>query len=312
MRCARPAAVTRSGDFADYAPEYVTPIRASYRGYDVWECPPNGQGLVPLAMLKALEGFDLSRWPALSVERCHVLSEIGRQAYADRDCFIGDPRTGTIPVEALLSDARAGKLRSRVSLERRIDGLAPFPIPEHRDTTFVAIVDAERNTVAFINSIFDDFGSGIVSPASGVIFHNRACGFTLERGHPNAIAGRKRPLNTIIPAMLTRNGRAVMPFGVTGGQFQPFGQVQLLTNIIDDGMGIQAAIDAPRIFAHGDTIQVESTVPKSVTDGLAALGHTVTTAENPLGTAQAIWIDWEAGILRGGADGRRDGLALGW
>ena len=299
-------------DFADYAPEYVTPIRASYRGYDVWECPPNGQGLVPLAMLKALEGFDLSRWPALSVERCHVLSEIGRQAYADRDSFIGDPRTGAIPVEALLSDERAEKLRRRVSLERRMDGLAPFPIPEHRDTTFVAIVDAERNTVAFINSIFDDFGCGIVSPASGVIFHNRACGFTLERGHPNAIAGRKRPLNTIIPAMLTRNGRAVMPFGVTGGQFQPFGQVQLLTSIIDDGMGIQAAIDAPRIFARGDTIQVERTVPAAVADGLAALGHTVTAAENPLGTAQAIWIDWEAGILRGGADGRRDGLAAGW
>ena len=240
------------------------------------------------------------------------LSEIGRQAYADRDSFIGDPRSGAIPIEALLSDERAEKLRRRVSLERRMDGLAPFPIPEHRDTTFVAIVDAERNTVAFINSIFDDFGCGIVSPASGVIFHNRACGFTLERGHPNAIAGRKRPLNTIIPAMLTRNGRAVMPFGVTGGQFQPFGQVQLLTGIIDDGVGIQAAIDAPRIFARGDTIQVERTVPTAVADGLAALGHTVTAAENPLGTAQAIWIDWEAGILRGGADGRRDGLAAGW
>ncbi len=134
----------------------------------------------------------------------------------------------------------------------------------------------------------------------------------LERGHPNVIAGRKRPLNTIIPAMLTRNGRAVMPFGVTGGQFQPFGQVQLVSNILDHGMSVQAAIDQPRIFAWNDAIQVEGTVPASVREGLAALGHTIVTAENPLGTAQAVWIDWESGLLRGGADGRRDGLAAGW
>jgi gamma-glutamyltranspeptidase / glutathione hydrolase len=299
-------------DFSGYAPEYVTPVSASYGGYEIWECPPNGQGLVPLVMLKALKGFDASRWTALSVERCHALAEIGRQAYADRDCFIGDPRMGAVPVAALLANERAEKMRRRVSLARRADGFAPVPIPAHRDTTFIAVVDSDRNTVAFINSIFDDFGTGIVSPRSGVIFHNRACGFVLARGHPNAIAGRKRPLNTIIPAMLTRNGRAVMPFGVTGGQFQPFGQVQLVTNILDYGMGIQAAIDHPRIFAFGDTVQVEGAVPASVRDGLAALGHKVVRAENPLGTAQAIWIDWESGLLRGGADGRRDGLAAGW
>lgn len=206
-------------DFSDYSPEYVTPISASYRGYEVWECPPNGQGIVPLIMLKALEGFDASRWAALSVERCHALSEIGRQAYADRDCFIGDPRTGAIPVAELLAEPRAEKLRRRVSFERLTEGFAPVLMPEHRHTTFVAVVDSERNTVALINSIFDDFGSGIVSPRSGVIFHNRACGFVLHPGHPNAIAGRKRPLNTIIPALVTRHGRAVMPFGVTGDSF---------------------------------------------------------------------------------------------
>jgi len=197
-------------------------------------------------------------------------------------------------------------------MEHRMRGLAPFPIPDHRDTAFLAVVDSSRNTVAFINSIFDDFGSGIVSPAAGVIFHNRGSGFVLERGHPNAIAGRKRPLNTIIPAIVTHKGKAVMPFGVTGGQFQPFGQVEVLTNVIDYAMGIQAAIDAPRIFGFGGTVQVEGTVPASVVSGLSALGHHVLRAENPLGTAQAIWIDWEAGLLRGGADGRRDGLAAGW
>ena len=263
-------------------------------------------------MLKALEGFDASAWGPLSVERGHALTEIGRQAYADRDCFVGDPRTGEVPLEALLSDERSAKLRRRVSKERRTDGLAPFPIPDHCDTAFLTVVDADRNTVALINSIFDDFGTGIVSPAAGVVFHNRGSGFVIERGHPNAIAGRKRPLNTIIPAMVTQKGKAVMAFGVTGGQFQPFGQVQVLANVIDYGMGIQAAIDAPRIFALGDTLQVESSVPASVVSGLAALGHHVVRAENPLGTAQAIWVDWQAGVLRGGADGRRDGLAAGW
>jgi len=299
-------------DFSQYHPEYVTPISASYRGYQVWECPPNGQGLVPLLMLKALEGFDASGWAALSIERCHVLCEIARQAYADRDCFIADPRTVFIPVTELLSQTRSEKIRRRVSFERRTHGFAPVPVPEHRDTTFVAVVDAKRNTASFINSIFEDFGSGIVSPGAGVVFHNRGCGFVLERGHPNVLSGRKRPLNTIIPAMVTRYGRAVMPLGVTGGQFQPFGQVLVLTNILDHGMGVQMAIDQPRIFAFGDEIRVERTIPSSVRDGLSALGHMVVAAENPLGTAQAIWIDWETGLLRGGADSRRDGLAAGW
>jgi gamma-glutamyltranspeptidase/glutathione hydrolase len=299
-------------DFAAYKPEYVSPICGSYRGYEVWECPPNGQGLVPLLMLRVLECFGVSHWDPLSVERAHVLCEIARQAYADRDYFIADPRTGPIPIRELLSATRAEKIRKCISLERRGETIEPFAVPAHNDTTFVAVVDSERNTVAFINSIFDDFGSGIVSPRSGVIFHNRACGFVLDRDHPNALAGRKRPLNTIIPALVTHRGLAVMPFGVTGGHFQPFGQVLVLTNVLDYGMGVQAAIDQPRIFAFGDDVRVEGTIPPSLRDGLAVLGHKVVAAENPLGTAQAIWIDWESGLLRGGADGRRDGLAAGW
>jgi gamma-glutamyltranspeptidase/glutathione hydrolase len=203
-------------------------------------------------------------------------------------------------------------LRAGVAARRGVGGLAPVPVPAHRDTVFLAVVDRDRNAVAFINSIFDDFGCGIVSPTTGIIFHNRGCGFVLERGHPNAIAGRKRPLHTIIPAMLTKAGKAVMPFGVTGGQFQPFGQVQILTHILDHGMGVQAAIDQPRLFAFGNRVEVESTMRSAVVAGLAGLGHTVVPAPNPLGTAQAIWIDWERGILRGGADGRRDGIAAGW
>ena len=299
-------------DFASFVPEYVDPISVSYRDYRLWECPPNGQGVAPLIMAKALEGFDPAAWRRNSVERIHVMAELGRQAFADRDCFVGDPRIGGLPVEAMIADARAAQMRARVKLHSRIKDLVPVPLPEHRDTAFLAVVDTDRNTIALINSIFDDFGCGIVSPGSGVIFHNRASGFVLTRGHPNAIAPRKRPLNTIIPALLTRNGKAVMPFGVTGGHFQPFGQVQIMTNILDFGMGVQESIDQPRIFARGDQFSVEGTVPTAMLDGLRKLGHNVTRAENPLGTAQAVWIDWERGLLHGGADGRRDGIALGW
>ena len=299
------------GDFADYAPEYVAPISAGYRGFRLWECPPNGQGVTPLLMAKMLEGFDLSSWGCDSVERYHVMAEAARQAYADRDSYVGDPRMDAPSGDVQIADDRVAQMRARIAMHRRIRDLVPVPMPEHRDTAFLAVVDKDRNTIALINSIFDDFGCGIVSPGCGVIFHNRAGGFVLDSGHPNAIAPHKRPLNTIIPAMLTRNGKAVMPFGVTGGHFQPFGQIQIMTNILDYGMGIQESIDQPRIFARGDHFNVESTVPAEMVSALRKLGHNITAAENPLGTAQAIWIDWEQGLLRGGADGRRDGIALG-
>lgn len=299
-------------DFAGFEPEYVAPISVRYRGYDLWECPPNGQGLVPLMMMKGLEGFDLSAWDPVSVERFHVQAEIGRQAYAERDAVVGDPRTGVVPVDWLLSEQHAAPMRARVSMTGRIADPLPPAGPVHRDTVFIAVVDRDRNAVALINSIYEDFGCGIVCPETGVVLHNRACGFVLEPGHPNVIAPGKRPLHTIIPAMLSRGGAAVMPFGVTGAQFQPFGQVQVLANMIDYGLPVQQAIDLPRMFARGDVFEVEGTVPESVAAGLRALGHVVSRPESPLGTAQAIWIDHAAGVLRGGADGRRDGLALGY
>ena len=270
-RCARPAACTRSRISPTTRRNMSTPISASYRGYDVWECPPNGQGLVPLVMLKALEGFDL-----LALGR-HCRSSAVMRSWRSA----GRPMRTAIALSAIRAlgefqsrsccrEKRAEKLRRRVYARRRNAGLDAGPRFRSIATpTFVAVVDRDRNTVAFINSIFDDFGCGIVSPASGVIFHNRACGFVLERGHPNAIAGRKRPLQHHHPGDAdASNGKAVMPFGVTGGQFQPFGQVQILTNILDHGMGIQAAIDRAAAFSRPATrVEVESTVPAAVGRG---------------------------------------------
>jgi gamma-glutamyltranspeptidase / glutathione hydrolase len=299
-------------DFASFTPEYVTPISVDYRSYTLWECPPNGQGLVPMVMAKALEGYEISRWAPASIERLHVQGEIGRLAYAERDIFIGDPRTGKIPVARLLSAEHAAQMRRRISMNGRIANADPIDERPHKDTVFIAVVDRDRTAVALISSIYEDFGCGIADAETGFVFHNRGTAFVLDRNHPNAIAGRKRPMHTIIPAMLAKNGQAVMPFGVTGAHFQPFGQIQILTNIVDYGMRVQRAIDFPRMFARGDSFEIERTVPDAIASGLEALGHRITRPENPLGTAQAIWIDREAGILRGGADGRRDGIALGF
>lgn len=299
-------------DLAAFRPRYVTPISSGYRGFDLWECPPNGSGVTALAMASLLERFDISRFAPVSVERFHLQSEIARLAYAERDLLVCDPDTGKTPVEHLISPARATALQDRISLDARLVDVSPLPAPEHKDTVFLTVVDRDRTVVSFINSIFDDFGSGIVAPKSGILLHNRGSGFVLEPGHPNALAGGKRPMHTILPAMLTRDDEVVLSFGVTGGHFQPIGQIQILSNLIDYGMSVQEAIDLPRMFARGDVFHVEGPVPRDVVEGLRALGHRPARAPNPLGTAQAIWIDRKRGLLRGGADPRRDGIAIGY
>jgi gamma-glutamyltranspeptidase/glutathione hydrolase len=215
-------------------------------------------------------------------------------------------------MDFLLSADHISSLSKTITATGRQQDIWFAPGREHRDTTYITMVDRDLTVVSFINSIFDDFGSGIVAPATGVLLHNRACGFVLEPGHPNAIAGQKRPMHTIIPAILTSDAEAVMSFGVTGGHFQPLGQMEVLANMIDYGMSTQEAIDHPRWAARGDAFEVESTVPDQVLAGLRERGHRPVKAANPLGTAQAIWIDRARGLFRGGADGRRDGIALGF
>lgn len=298
-------------DFAEYQPDYVTPISAQYRGYDLWECPPNGSGVVALAIATLLNQFDLARYQSMSFERFHLHAEVARLAYAERDLFLCDPTFNDIPIDYLLSAQRASKLASKIGFQHRLEDLTPMPIAEHRDTVFLSVVDREGMVVSFINSIFDDFGSGIIAPASGILLHNRANGFVLEAGHPNALGGRKRPMHTIIPAILTKGNDAVMSFGATGVHFQPTGQLQILSNIIDYGMSVQQAIDYPRMFARGDNFELESTVPESIADALRAVGHKPIRTTHPLGSSQAIWIDTR-GVLHGGADPRRDGIALGY
>lgn len=299
-------------DFAEYRAEYVTAINASYRGHDIWQCPPAGVGVVALIMARVLERFDLASLSPLSAAWTHLVGEAGRLAYATRNAVLGDPRTGRVPLDELLSDAFIARLASRIDPQRRLDALPQLELPQHRDTALVSVVDRDRNAVALINSNCDDFGSGIVTQRSGIVLQNRGCGFAICPGHPNTIEGRKRPLHTIIPALLTRGGRAVAAFGVTGGQFQPSGQFQLLSHLIDHGLDLQAAVDQPRAFSTEFEIELEASMPNSVAIELRRMGYNPVAAKDPLGTAHAVMIDWDSGVLHGAADGRRDGLALGW
>ncbi len=190
-----------------------------------------------------------------------------------------------------------------------------FELPRHRDTVYISVIDSERNSVSFINSMFDCFGSGIVAPKSGVMLHNRGQSFSLKRGHPNMIAPEKRPLHTIIPGMVTRNGRSEMSFGVMGGYYQAMGHAHLMSKVLDYGMDMQDAIDLPRLVpASGlvPKIEVEQTVPASTIAELQARGFEIVPTEDPTGGAQVIRIDWENGTLSGASESRKDGIALGY
>ena len=197
-----------------------------------------------------------------------------------------------------------------------MSNMPPSELANHQDTVYLTVVDKERNAVSFINTLFFPFGSSQVAPKSGILLQNRGMGFSLEAGHPNCIAPNKRPLHTIIPGMLMKNGKAQMPFGVMGGQYQAAGHAHFLSNLLEWDMDLQEAIDFTRVFPDVDDpqerVQVESSLPQNVRAELEALGHPTYIPNRPVGGAQAIWIDWENSVLRGGSDPRKDGCAIGY
>ena len=298
-------------DLAAFAPQQVEPISTNYRGFDIYECPPNGQGIIALLILNILEGFELAGLDPTGAERLHLEAEACRLGYRDRAALIADPDAVDVPVAGLLSAEYADAMRAHISADRAMPAELPPGYPAHGDTIYLTVVDGEGNAISFINSLFASFGSGLCT-ASGVMLQNRGASFLIDADHPNGIAGGKRPMHTIIPGMVGEGDHAVMPFGVMGGHFQACGHAHFLTNVIDYGMDPQAALDCPRAFHFGGVLALETTIADDRwRERLAALGHQVAWSDIPHGGGQAIAIDRETGVLTGGSDPRKDGCALG-
>ena len=296
-------------DFAATESTWVKPISTRYADHDIFEIPPNGQGLTVLITLNILKHFGLRRFEPESPERRHLEIEALKLAWVLRNRHIADPGFADIPVTELLSQETSQRLASLIDMNRATDAHVSLPAS---DTVYLTVVDKNRLSISFINSIYDGFGSGIVTPKSGITLQNRGKAFSTQIGHPNCIGPAKRPLHTLIPALAKKEGKIDMSFGVMGADFQPMGHVNVVVNRYIYGMDPQAALDFPRLFPQGQAVLAESTVPAPVIAGLTAKGHHIVAADEPLGGGQAIVIDHAQGVLIGGSDHRKDGFALGY
>jgi len=304
-------------DLAAQKSEWVDPISTNYRGYTVYEIPPNSQGLTALLTLNILEGFDLAALSKQPVRYYHTLIEATKLAFADRNRYIADPAFSKVPVAELLSKDYAAKRRALINPNKALDSPPPGEINVGSDTTYFTVVDKDGNAVSFINSLFDSFGSGIVAGDTGIALQNRGSAFSLDRAHANHLEPGKRPFHTIIPAMVFKDNELFMSFGVMGGGIQPQGHVQVLVNLIDLGMGLQQAIDAPRYrFMNGRDVLLEDELGTTVISRLLALGHRRASPpgvlRSSMGGGQAIMIDPVSHTLMGASDPRKDGLAIGY
>jgi gamma-glutamyltranspeptidase/glutathione hydrolase len=313
-------------DLAAHRADWVEPVGVDYRGYTLWELPPNGQGIAALQMLRILEPYDLASMGPGSADALHFLIEAKKLAFEDRAAYYADPEFANVDVERLVSRAYARERRKLLDPKRAREAYPPGDrILERGDTTYFCVVDSDRNMVSLIQSNYTGFGSGLVPEGCGFTLQNRGNLFSLEPGHPNVYAPGKRPFHTIIPAMLSRpDGRPCFPFGVMGGAMQPQGHAQVVVNLLDFGMNVQEAGDAPR-FRHagssqptdeemtdGGVVYLESGIGAEVRAALRARGHRVENTRGGYGGYQGIWVDYDRGVLLGASESRKDGAAIGY
>lgn len=314
-------------DLAAHRGEWVEPVSVNYRGYDVWELPPNGQGIAALQILQILEGFDLKRYGFGSPEHVHLFAEAKKLAFADRARWYADPAFFETPVAKLLSDDYAARRRKLISMDRALREVQPATPAEldEGDTIYMTVADADGMMVSLIQSNYRGMGSGMAPPGLGFIFQDRGEQFVLKEGHPNAYAPGKRPFHTIIPAFVTQDGKPWLSFGVMGGAMQPQGHAQILMNLIDFGMNLQEAGDAPRIQHDGSTepagqgtvmsdggeLDLETGFPYETVRALMRKGHSVRFADGPYGGYQAIMVNPHGGYV-GASESRKDGQAAGY
>jgi gamma-glutamyltranspeptidase/glutathione hydrolase len=312
-------------DLGDHHADWVDPLATTYRGYQVLELPPNTQGVAALEMLNIMEGFDLKALGWGSAAYLHALVESKRIAFADRGAWLGDP--GSTPpkaIERMLSKEYAAERRKAIDPDKAAAGYSAFKIdgrstpdggdePIGRgDTIYLTAADAEGNVVSLIQSLYETFGSGIVAGDTGIVLHNRGNLFTLTPGHPNQIAPGKRPFHTLIPAMVLKDGVPWVSFGVMGGDMQAQGHAQVLANLIDFGMNIQEAGEAPRFRDSGNGLALESPFSGDARVGLTSRGHKLINSTGVWGGFQGILIDPKTRVLHAGSDPRKDGMAAGW
>ena len=312
-------------DLAEHRSEWVEPVSVDYRGHTLWELPPNGQGVTALQILRILEGYDVAAMGFGSAEHVHAFVEAKKLAFEDRARFFGDPDFCDPPLERLLSAEYAAEQRARIDLER---AATSFPPDDERlrrgDTIYLAVADAEGNMVSWIQSNFRGMGSGIVPAGCGFVLQDRGELFDLEPGRCNSYAPGKRPFHTIIPAFVTRGTEPWLAFGVMGGDTQPQMHAQILMNLLDFGMNLQEAGDAPRILhsgsssptgeraAGGGEVHLESGFVPEVVQALARRGHRITVDLDGFGGYQAVMRDAERGVWFGASESRKDGMASGW
>ncbi|MEE2963573.1 MAG: gamma-glutamyltransferase [Acidobacteriota bacterium] len=296
-------------DFEDHTSAWVDPVTTSYRGHDIWEIPPNSSGIVALMMLNILEGYDMAALGQNSAAAIHRIVEAKKLAFADRDRFVADSDANRLPVSELISKAYGDTRRALIDPARASQSVNAG---DPTETVYLTVVDKDRNAISLIESIFGGFGSKVVPGDLGFALQNRGSGFSLEPGHFNALEPHKRSLHTNMPAFVTKDGKPWLSFGVMGGDMQPQGHTQVLSNIIDFGMNLQEAGDAARV-RHGGSVMVEPGVTDDVVAELERMGHRVRRAGGGgMGGYQAIMINPETGMLHGGTDPRKDGVVLGY
>lgn len=298
-------------DLAAHSSTWVEPISTTYRGYDVWEIPPNGQGITALTALNILEGFDLAAHPRDSVESYHLQIEAMKLAFADGLRYVADMEQAEVPARGLLDKEYAARRRALIGAR----ALDPAPgEPPRGGTVYLCAADGDGLMVSLIQSNYAGFGSGVVVPETGIALQNRGAGFSLDPGHANCVAPGKRPYHTIIPAFLTREGQAIGPFGVMGGFMQPQGHVQMVVNQVDYGLNPQASLDAPRWqWLRGTALELEMATPQHVIHGLSARGHDVAVQASAGGFGRGQIIRrLSNGAYVAGSEPRADGCAVGY
>jgi len=307
-------------DFADFQPEWVEPISTTYRGWQVYELPPNGQGVAALSMLNIMENFPLRDYGHNSAAALHVMIEAKKLAYADMARFVGDPRFGPVPVAEMLSKDLARRRAATVDMEKASCKVLPSDINETlashgNETIYMSVIDKEGNIVSLIQSNYSGYGTGFVAPGAGFSFHNRGQGFDLVPGKPNSLAGHKRPLHTIIPAFM-RKGDISIGFGIMGGWNQSQAHAQFVANVVDFGMNVQMALESARFTKgtfDGCDVQMESRVPEAIRQELSRRGHIITPMagfSGAMGNGEAVMRDARRGVNFAGSDPRTDGAAI--